>query len=101
MAIEKSQITHRSECIPEIARRKIYTYEDIVYTELYDDVSGALVSGDVKMFDGVSVCTVYKDGSIKIKMPTDLAFDHRGLMWLIKDLQRLDEFLSAVVKNYH
>lgn len=101
MAIEKSQITHRSERIPEIARREIYTYEDIVYTELYDDVSGALVSGDVKMFGGVSVCTVYKDGSIKITIPTDLAFDHRGLMWLINDLQRLDEFLSAVVTNYH
>ena len=101
MAIDKSKLTHRSDGLPGIARREIYEYEDIVYTAFYDDDSGELISGDVTMFNGVSVCTVYKDGVINITMPTGVACDHRGLMWLIKDLQRLDDFLFAVVKDYH
>ena len=101
MAIDKSQIKYRSGCIPGIARLDTYEYLDIVYSVMYDGETNKMVSGDVKMFDGVSVCTVYPDGSIRVDMPTGIANDHRGLMWLIEDLQRLDEFLVAVVENYH
>jgi hypothetical protein len=101
MAIDKSKLTHQSDGLPGIARREIYEYEDIVYTEMYDDISGELISGDVQMFNGVSVCKVYKDGSISFKLPTGIAYDHRSLMWLIKDIQRLDDFLSVAVEKYH
>jgi hypothetical protein len=53
------------------------------------------------MFNGVSVCRVLKDGSISFTLPAGIAYDHRSLMWLVQDIQRLDEFLSVVVEKYH
>jgi hypothetical protein len=101
MAIKKEHITHRSECIPGLIRSEVYEYKDIVYTEQHDDETGKMNYGHVTMYNGIHVCTVYVDGSIKLTMPTDLAIDHKGMMDLIADVQRLDEFLSVVVENYH
>ena len=101
MTIDKTQITRRSECLPGIVRYEIYEYKDIAYREQYDDETGKMVFGKVDMFGGVNVCTVYPNGSINVTIPTDTASNHERLMWLIEDLQRLDEFLSAVVENYH
>lgn len=101
MAISKDQITHQTESIPGLIRNEVYTHEDLVYTEQYDDESGKMIYGTVTMYENIKVCTVYADGSINLTMPMDLAQNHKGILLLIKDIQRLDEFLSAVVKNYH
>jgi hypothetical protein len=101
MAIDKDQITHRTEGIPGLIRNEVYEYRDLIYTEQYDDETGKMMYGTVTMYDKFKVCTVYVDGSINLTMPMDLAQNHQGIMWLIKDIQRLDEFLAAVVKNYH
>ena len=100
MEIDMSKMVRRSECIPGILRKEIHEFDDIVYSVDYDDLTGKMICGHVKMFGGVDVCSVYPDGSINMKMPQDLATNHKGVMDLIADIQRLDEFLSAVVKNY-
>lgn len=101
MAIDKDQIIHRTECIPGLIRNEVYEYRDLIYTEQYDDETSKMMYGTVTMYDKLKVCTVYVDGSINLTMPMDLAKNHQGIMWLIEDIQRLDEFLAAVVKNYH
>ena len=101
MAIDKNEIIHRSERAPGIFRNEIYEYKDIVYTEQYDDETNEMLHGYVTMFNGIHVCTVYKDGSINISKFPNIAVNHKWLMTLIDDLQRMDEFLSIVVKNYH
>lgn len=101
MAIDKNEIKHRSECVPGIFRNEIYEYKDIVYKEQYDDETNEMIQGYVTMFNGVHVCTVYKDGSINIEKFPSIATNHKWLITLIEDLQRMDEFLSIVVKNYH
>ncbi len=100
MAIDKSKIAHRTEHIPAIVRIKIYEYEDIVYKEHFDDITGDMMYGHVFMFDDVHVCTVYKNGSINLTLPDGVAYDHRSMIRLSNDLKRLDEFLTAVVENY-
>lgn len=101
MAIDKDQIIHRTECIPGLVRNEVYEYKDLIYTEQYDGETGKMMYGNVTMYDNVKVCTVYVDGSINLTLPTALAKNHKGLMWLIEDIQRLDDFLSVVVENYH
>lgn len=101
MAIDKNEILHRSERLPGIVRNEIYEYKDIVYTEQYDDETNEMIHGNVTMFDGLRVCSVYKDGSINISQFPNIAVNRKWLMTLIEDLQRMDEFLSVVVKNYH
>lgn len=101
MLIDKNKISHRSEHLPGIVRNEIYEYEDIVYTEQYDDETGEMIHGNVTMFNGIHVCTVYKDGSINIGQFPNIAINRKWLMKLVEDLQRMDEFLSIVVKNYH
>ena len=100
MTINKDQIKRRTECVPGLVRQEVYEYEDILYTELYDEEAGKLITGNVKMYNGVDVCTVYPNGQIFLKIPTGVAIDHKGVMLLIEDIQRLDEFLSTVVENY-
>lgn len=94
------RIEHTTGRVPGLFRTETYKLDDIVYSEAYDDLTGKMICGHVKMFGGVDVCAVYPDGSINMKMPQDLAINHKGVMDLIADIQRLDEFLSAVVKNY-
>ncbi len=100
MTINKERIKHRTECIPGLVRQETYEYGDILYTEHYDEEAGKLITGNVKMYNGVDVCTVYPNGQIYLKIPTGLATNHNGVMLLIEDIQRLDEFLSTVVENY-
>lgn len=100
MEIDMSKMVRRSECIPGILRKEIYEIDDIVYSVDYDDLTGKMICGHVKMFGGIDVCSVYPDSSINMKMPQSVATNHKGVMDLIADIQRLDEFLSAVVKNY-
>lgn len=35
MAIDKKQIIHRSECIPDICRTEIYELDDMKYEVMY------------------------------------------------------------------
>lgn len=100
MAIDKSKIAHQTECIPEIVRIEIYEYEDIVYKENFDPLTGDMMYGHVFMFNDVHVCTVYKNGMINLALPDGIAYDHRTMMQLSKDLKRLDDFLMAVVETY-
>ena len=94
-------IEHRTESWPGVVRHEIYTLNDFVYTEMYDDSTGQFVSGDVKMFGAVSVCSVYAGGSIILKMPTGQVHDHKSMMMLIDDLKKLDEFLSIFCEGYN
>ena len=49
----------------------------------------------------IKVCTVYPDGSIMLTMPTSQVHDHKGMMMLVDDLKKLDEFLSIICENYN
>lgn len=94
-------IEHRTESMPGVVRHEIYTLNDFVYTEMYDDSTGQFVSGDVKMFGEISVCHVYSGDSIMLTMPTGHVHDHKGMMMLIDDLKKLDEFLSIICEGYN
>lgn len=95
-----SSIVHRTERIPDILRNEIYELDDIVYTVSYDDLTGKRLYGHVDMFNGVRVCSVQEDGSICLTMPTEWVMNHKGMLHIINDIKRLDEFLTAVVDNY-
>lgn len=101
MAIKKEQIIHRTECIPGIIRNEIFEYEDIVYTESFDDETGVRMYGHITMYGGVQVCLVGADGGIAMSMPTTWVTDRKSMLVLQDDIKRLDEFLCMVVENYH
>ena len=94
-------IEHRTESMPGVVRHEIYTLGDLEYTEQYDDFTGQFVTGNVTMFGKIRVCTVYSDGSIMLTMPTGQVHDHKGMMMLVNDLKKLDEFLSIICENYN
>ena len=94
-------IEHRTESMPGVVRHEVYTLNDMEYTEQYDDFSGRFVTGKVTMFGNIKVCTVYPDGSIMLTMPTSQVHDHKGMMMLVDDLKKLDEFLSIICENYN
>lgn len=100
MAIDKNQITHRSAYLPDIFRKEIYELDDMKYEVWYDHTDKRMMA-DVKMYDGVQVCQVAENGTLVMNMPTDWVTNHKQMMYLVSDIQRLDEFLAAVVENYH
>lgn len=100
MAIDTNKIVRRSECIPGILRNEIVELDDIAYTETFDDETGKRQFGYITMYNGVKVCLVGSDGKLSMNMPTNWVTNRNDLMKLQADIQRLDEFLSAVVKNY-
>lgn len=93
-------IQHQTESLPGIVRHEIYTLNDFEYTEVYDDLTGQFVSADVKMFGGISVCSVYPNGTISLKMPTGYVTNHKHMLEHLDDLKRLDEFLSIISEGY-
>lgn len=99
MAIDKNQIKHWSECLPDIFRKEICELDDMKY-EVWYDHEGKKMMANVTMYNGIHVCQVSADGVLCMNMPTGWATDHKGMMDLIADIQRLDEFISAVVENY-
>jgi hypothetical protein len=93
--------THRTERIIGISRTEYYeTADGIKYEELYDDLTGKMVSGKVKMFGGIEVRTVYDGGNISLKYPLDIVNSHKSMMDYISDLKKIDAFLSAILDNY-
>ena len=99
--MSESLIKHRTERIPDIARSEIYEFEDMVYTEMFDDVTGARMFGHVTMYNGIRVCSVHEDGTITMDMPTNWVTCHNDMVALSVDVQRLDFFITAVCNNYH
>lgn len=96
----KKCIIHTTERIPDIVRTEVYTYGDLEYSESFDDLTGTRMFGHIKMYKGIRVCSVGPDGVISMAMPTGWVTNHKDMMALIEDIQRLDEFLAAVVENY-
>ena len=94
-------IKHRTERIPGLTRSEIYQLDDIVYTEQFDDVTGARLFGAITMYDHIRVCLVAEDGTVNVNIPTNWVTNHEDMMSLIADVERLDAFISAVCKNYN
>lgn len=92
-------IKHNTQSIPGVLRKEEYTLDDIVLTEHHDDLTGEFYMGDVVMFNGVKVCTITGSG-ISVNVPMLAVTDHTSMQQYINDLQRLDQFLSAVCKAY-
>lgn len=99
--MNKCQIKHYTERIPGIVRNEVYEFEDIKYTERFDDSTGKRLFGTITMYDNITVCQINEDGSIVLDMPTAWVTNHRGMTELVADMERLDAFIAAVCKNYH
>ena len=93
-------LKHYTERIPDVVRNEIYELDDIRYTERFDDITGERLFGAITMYNGVKVCSVNPDGSITLDMPTDWVMNHKGMMDLVTDVQRLDKFIAMVCKKY-
>lgn len=93
-------LKHYTERIPDIVRNEIYELGDIRYTERFDDITGERLFGTITMYNGIKVCSVNSDGSILLDMPTDWVMNHKGMMDLVVDVQRLDEFIAMVCEKY-
>ena len=98
--MNKNQIKHHTKVLPGIVRNEVYEYEDIKYTERFDDVTGKRMFGMITMYNGVTVCHVHENGSIILEMPTNWVTNRKDVKDLVADIERLDEFLAAVCKNY-
>ena len=59
-----------------------------------------LIDGVVTWHGWQDVCDVGADGAISFYPLTDLISDRKGVIRLIDDLKRLDEFLVQINKNY-
>lgn len=98
--MNSKDIKHYTKTIPGIIRNEIYEYEDMKYIERFDDVSNERLYATVTMYDGVNVCVVYNDGKIALEFPTDWVTNKQDMQRLLSDMNRLDEFLSCMCKNY-
>jgi len=98
MNIEQS-IAHKTERLPGVLRKEIYTLDDMELVEYYDELTGDFYNGVVTMFNGIRVCTIASCG-ISVDVPMTLVTDHASMQQHINDLQRLDQFLSVVCKGY-
>lgn len=92
-------IQHSTQSLPGVLRVETYTLDDIELTEHYDDATGEFFFGDVSMFHGIKVGTVTA-GGISLDVPMLRVTDHASMEQYIRDLQRLDAFLTAVCKIY-
>lgn len=97
---QPENIKHHTERLPGVCRTEVYQVADIVYKEMFDDLSGDRVSGNISMYDGIHVCGVGSDGTLNMNFPTGWVFGHKEMMLLVEDIKRLDEFLSAVCEGY-
>lgn len=93
-------LKYYTERIPDVMRNEIYELDDIRYVERFDDVTGKRLFGAITMYNGIKVCNVNEDGSISMCMPTDWITNHKGMMELVTDVQRLDKFIAMVCKKY-
>ena len=94
--IDQEKLKHRTERVPGLMRNEIYEYEDMTYTERYDDETNKLMLAHITMYGDVQACNVWEDGSINFVLPTTWAVNRRMMLILIDDLKRLDEFLCVV-----
>jgi hypothetical protein len=99
--VNKPQIKHYTERIPDIVRNEVYELDDLRYVERFDDLTGERMFGSITMYNGITVCAVNADGSIALNMPTDWVTNHQGMVDLVVDVERLDAFIAEVCKNYH
>ena len=93
-------IQHRTQSLPGVLRNETYTFDDMVLTEHYDDQTGEFFLGEISIFHGLKVGTVTASG-ISLNVPMLGVTDHTSMEQHIRDLQRLDAFLTAVCKAYH
>ena len=100
MIVTDKRIKHYTERIPDIVRNEIYELDDMRYVERFDDITGERMFGTITMYNGVKVCSVNSDGSIVLDMPTNWVVNHNGMMSLVDDVNRLDEFIAMVCKKY-
>ena len=96
----KEKIKYRTEVLPDICRTEIYELDDRKYEVMYDHTDKR-VSAQVTMYNGTRVCYVTPEGTLGMTMPTGWVTNHKTMMLLMDDIKRLDEFLAAVVENYH
>lgn len=92
-------IKHSTQRLPGVLRNEVYTLEDMELTEHYDDQTGEFFLGDISMFHGIKVGTVTA-GGVSLNVPMFGVLDHASMEKHIRDLQRLDTFLSAVCEVY-
>ena len=100
MNVNDKKIKHYVECVPGVIRNEVYELDDMKYIESFDDCSGERLYGIVTMYDGVKVCAVNVDGTIMLTMPTNWVTNHRDMMNLVVDIDRLDAFITDVCKKY-
>ena len=98
--IDKEKLKHRTERAPGFMRNEIYEYEDLTYTESYDDETGKLMLARVTIYGDVQACNVWEDGSINFVLPTTWVVNRKMLLYLMDDLKRLDEFLCVISEAY-
>ena len=98
--IDKEKLKHRTERVPGLMRNEIYEYEDLTYTERYDDETNKLMLAHVTIYGDVHACNVWEDGSINFVFPTTWVVNRRMMLHFMDDLKRLDEFLCVISEAY-
>ena len=90
-------ITHYTKTLPGIIRKEIYECDDIQYIEEFDDLTGKRMVGEIKMYNGITVCYVTETGLLDLDFPTQWVSNRKDMMTLIDDLKRLDNFIAAIL----